>query len=59
MEMLTCIKDWELGESREQHADENQEESFNNLWLDGDNSTLLRVVKVDDVKLDEAAGGAW
>ena len=25
MEMLTCIKDWELGEKREQHAIDNQE----------------------------------
>ena len=38
VEMLTCIKDWELGERREQHAVDNQEleESFKNLYLDED-----------------------
>ena len=38
MEMLACIKDWELGESRLQHAVDNQEpeESFKNLYLDED-----------------------
>ena len=25
VEMLTCIKDWELGEKREQHVVDNQE----------------------------------
>ncbi|XP_066373162.1 putative 3,4-dihydroxy-2-butanone kinase [Miscanthus floridulus] len=36
--MLTCIKDWELGERREQHAVDNQEleDSFKNLYLDED-----------------------
>jgi len=44
VEMLTYIKDWELGERREQHAVDNQEleDSFKNLYLDE----------------DEAAGGA-
>ena len=44
VEMLTYIKDWELGEKREQHAVDNQEleDSFQNLYLDE----------------DEAAGGA-
>ena len=38
MEMLACIKDWELGESRLQHAVDNQEleDSFKNLYLDDD-----------------------
>ena len=36
MEMLTCIKDWKLGERRLQHAVDNQEleDSFKNLYLD-------------------------
>ena len=36
MEMLTCIKDWELGDRREQHSMDNQdlEDSFKNLYLD-------------------------
>ena len=38
MEMLTCIKDWELGERRLQHVVDNQEleDSFKNLYLDKD-----------------------
>ena len=38
VEMLTCLKDWELGEKREQHAVDNQEleDSFQNLYLDED-----------------------
>ena len=40
VEMLTCIKDWELGERRLQHAVYNQEleDSFKNLYLDEDES---------------------
>ena len=40
MEMLACIKDWELGERRLQHAVDNQEleDSFKNLYLDEDAS---------------------
>ena len=36
--MLICIKDWELGERREQHVVDNQEleDSFKNLYLDQD-----------------------
>ena len=36
VEMLTCLKDWELGEKREHHAVDNQEleDSFQNLYLD-------------------------
>ena len=36
VEMLTCIKDWELGDRREQHSMDNQdlEDSFKNLYLD-------------------------
>ena len=38
VEMLACIKDWELGEIRLQHAVDNQEleDSFKNLYLDKD-----------------------
>ena len=38
--MLTCIKDWELGERRLHHAVYNQEleDSFKNLYLDEDES---------------------
>jgi hypothetical protein len=38
--MLACIKDWELGERRLQHAVDNQElkDSFKNLYLDEDAS---------------------
>ena len=38
--MLTCIKDWELGERRLQHVVYNQEleDSFKNLYLDEDES---------------------
>ena len=38
VEMLTYIKDWELGERREQHAVDNQEleDSFKNLYLNED-----------------------
>ena len=38
MEMLACIKDWELGENILQHAMDNQEleDSFKNLYLDED-----------------------
>jgi hypothetical protein len=38
--MLVCIKDWELGDRRLQHAVDNQEleDSFKNLYLDEDAS---------------------
>jgi hypothetical protein len=38
MEMLTCLKDWELREKREQHGVDNPEleDSFQNLFLDED-----------------------
>ena len=38
--MLACIKDWELGERRLQHAIDNQEleDSFKDLYLDEDAS---------------------
>jgi hypothetical protein len=38
VEMLACIKDWELGERRLQHNVDNSEveESFKNLYLDED-----------------------
>jgi hypothetical protein len=40
VEMLTSIKDWELGERREQHSMHNQdlEDSFRNLYLDEEES---------------------
>jgi hypothetical protein len=39
--MLTCLKDWELGEKREQHAIDNLEleDLFQNLFLDEDEPT--------------------
>ena len=39
--MLTCIKDWELGERREQHEakDTELEEAFENLYLDEEEAT--------------------
>jgi hypothetical protein len=46
--MLTCLKDWELGEKREQHlaADNKKlEDVFKNLYLDEPDGG------------DEAAGG--
>ena len=38
VEMLVCIKDWELGQQRAQHVVEDQEieDYFKNLWLDED-----------------------
>ena len=41
--MLSCIKDWELGERRLQHAVDNQElkDSFKNLYLDVDESRAV------------------
>jgi len=39
IEMLTCLKDWELGEKREQHAaadNKELEEALKNLYLDED-----------------------
>ena len=38
VEMLACIKDWELEESKLQHVVDNQEleDSFKNLYLDED-----------------------
>jgi hypothetical protein len=41
VEMLTCLKDWELGEKREQHAIDNLEleDLFQNLFLDEDEPT--------------------
>jgi hypothetical protein len=40
MEMLTCIKNWELGARREQHATDSPElkEAFKNLYLDEEGS---------------------
>ena len=42
--MLTCIKDWELGERRLEHAIDNQEleDSFKNLYLDEDEAGASR-----------------
>jgi len=36
VEMLTCIKDWELGATREQHTLEDFDlvDAFKNLYLD-------------------------
>jgi len=42
VEMLTCIKDWELGARREQHEVEDTEldEAFENLYLDEEEATV-------------------
>ena len=43
VEMLALIKDWELGETRQQHAVDNPEleEAFENLYLgDEEGSTV-------------------
>ena len=52
MEMLACIKDWELGESRLQHTIDNQEleDSFKNLYLDDD---------ADGATGTAGAGSSW
>jgi hypothetical protein len=34
VEMLLCIKDWELGEARDQHCTQDQELAFEGLYLD-------------------------
>jgi hypothetical protein len=36
VEMLTCLKDWDLGARKQQHApvDKELEEHFSNLFLD-------------------------
>jgi hypothetical protein len=36
VEILTCLKDWQLGESREQHniANNDLEEHYKNMYLD-------------------------
>ena len=41
VEMLTCIKNWELGARREQHEAEDieLEEAFENLYLDEEETT--------------------
>ena len=41
LEMLTCIKDWELGARRKQHEAEDTEleEAFQNLYLDEEEAT--------------------
>ena len=41
VEMLTCIKDWELGARREQHdvEDTELEQAFENMYLDDDEGT--------------------
>ena len=48
VEMLTCIKDWELEERRLQHAIDNQEleDSFKNLYLDEDASGAAAAASV-------------
>ena len=41
VEMLTCIKDWELGARRKQHEAEDTEleEAFENMYLDEEEAT--------------------
>ena len=46
VEMLVCIKDWELGQQRAQHVVEDQEleDYFKNLWLNERKLLLVLVL---------------
>ena len=55
VEMLNCLKDWELGEKREQHAAANNkelEETFNNLYLYEDEGGAAIVVLLCELRVD-------
>jgi len=60
VEMLTCIKDWELGERRLQHAIDNQEleDSFKDLYLDEDVSGAAAVASTSEVGTSGSASMA-
>ena len=62
VEMLVCIKDWELGQQRAQHVVEDQEleDYFKNLWLDEDLNAsagwVLVLLLLESGDQDAAAG---
>ena len=60
MEMLACIKDWELGESRLQHTVDNQEleDSFKNLYLDDDADGTINTAGLSGARADSSGAGA-
>ena len=60
MEMLACIKDWELGESILQHDVDNQEleDSFKNLYLDEDTNGVAGTAGSSGVAGTAGSSGA-
>ena len=60
VEMLGCIKDWELRERRLQHAVDNQEleDSFKNLYLDEDASRAAAAASTSRVGTSGSASVA-
>ena len=60
VEMLACIKDWELGERRLQHDVDNQElvDSFEHLYLDEDASTSGAPSASISTSVASASGGS-
>jgi len=60
VEMLACIKDWELGERRLQHDVDNQElvDSFEHLYLDEDASTSGAPSASTSASVASASGGS-
>jgi hypothetical protein len=60
VEMLACIKYWELGERRLQHAVDNQElaDSFEHLYLDEDASTSGAPSASTSASVASASGGS-
>ncbi|XP_066348537.1 uncharacterized protein [Miscanthus floridulus] len=60
VEMLACIKDWELGERRLQHDVDNQElvDSFEHLYLDEDASTSGSGAPSASTSASVASGGS-
>jgi hypothetical protein len=48
VEILTCLKDWQMGDDREQHNLENPElqQAFENQCLDGDDNQDAQPVVV-------------
>ena len=60
VEMLACIKDWELGERRLQHDVDNQElvDSFEHLYLDEDASTSRAPSTSTSASVASASGGS-
>jgi len=58
--MLACIKDWELGESRLQHAVDNQEleDSFKNLYLNDDDAGAAGTAGAGSSRAGAGSSGA-